>query len=259
LCPLLIALSLDARAPLPLICDMADQKSNQDPARLARRLMRSCERAALATSLLGAPYVSLVLHAADLDASPILLLSDLAQHARNIALDPRVSLLLDGTDDLADRLDGPRLTLMGWAEAVADVRLRARFTARHPSSAVYAGFGDFRAYRIVVERGHLIAGFGRIEWIDRVDLGCSSDIRALAEAEPTTVTNMNERYGPALDLCAQRLLGRPETGWRITNLDPEGLDLRSGNATARLEFPAPALIAEAAFAALEGLAEKARL
>lgn len=238
---------------------MADQESNRDPARLARRLMRRCERAALATSLLGAPYVSLVLHAADLDASPILLLSDLAQHARNMALDPRVSLLLDGTDDLADRLDGPRLTLIGRAETVPDPSLPARFTARHPSSALYAGFADFRIYRVVVERGHLIAGFGRIEWIDRADLLFTAGAHALAEAEPDIVTNLNESCGAALDLCARKLLGRTETGWRVTNLDPEGLDLRAGNTTARLEFPAPAVTPEAVHGALTELAEKARL
>ena len=70
---------------------------------------------------------------------------------------------------------------------------------------------------------------------------------------------MNDAYGADLDLCVRKLLGRAESGWRITNLDPEGLDLRTGNATARLEFPAVALIAEAALAALAGLVEKARL
>jgi hypothetical protein len=238
---------------------MPDQESNRDHARLGRWLMRSCERAALATSLLGAPYVSLVLHAADLDGSPILLLSDLAQHARNIAFDPRISLLLDGTDDRADRLDGPRLTLIGQAAIVADPRLLARFIARHPSSELYAGFADFRIYQVVVERGHLVAGFGRIEWIDHADLLFETDAGALAEAETAIVTKMNDAYGADLDLCVRKLLGRVESGWRITNIDPEGLDLRTDNATARLEFPAVALTPEAALVSLAGLVEKARL
>ena len=142
--------------------------------------MRRCEHAALATSMLGAPYASLVVVAADLDASPLLLLSDLARHSRNMAFDPRVSLLLDGTEGHGDRLDRPRLTLLGRAEAVADPRLLARFTARHPSSALYAGFADFRLYRVVVERGHLVAGFGRIEWIEAARLLFPGDAAALA-------------------------------------------------------------------------------
>ena len=76
---------------------MTESRSSRTPANLARGLARSGIRAALATSLGGAPYASLVLLAVDLDASPLLLLSGLAQHSRNIAFDPRVSLLLDET------------------------------------------------------------------------------------------------------------------------------------------------------------------
>src|SRR5271167_1810642 len=113
---------------------MSETQSSSDRATLARSLARSRTRAALATSLNGAPYASLVLFAADLDASPLLLLSDLAQHSRNIAFDPRVSLLFDGTKGHADRLDGPRLTLLGRAEAATHPRLLARLAARHPSN-----------------------------------------------------------------------------------------------------------------------------
>lgn len=163
-------LELDAAAAVPLTGAMSEIPPRLEPANFARRLMRGCGRGALATSLSGAPYASLVLVAADLDASPLLLLSDLAQHGRNIAFDPRVSLLLDATEGHPDPLAGPRLTVLGQAEAVADRRLLARFTARHPASAGYAGFADFRLYRVAVERGHLVAGFGRIEWIDGGDL-----------------------------------------------------------------------------------------
>jgi heme iron utilization protein len=243
---------------------MSREEPSRDSAGFARRLMRCCERAALATSLEGAPYASLVLVAADLDASPLLLLSDLAQHSRNIASDPRVSLLLDGTEGHADRLDGPRLTLLGRAEAVADPRLPARFTARHPSSAVYAGFADFRLYRVVVARGHLVAGFGRIEWIDGGDLLLSGETGPLAAAEAEIVAQMNRDHAAAIDFHARKLLGREETGareesgWRMIGLDPEGLDLRRGGATLRLDFPAPATTAEAARAALAQLVAEAR-
>ena len=233
---------------------MSGREATQDSAVLGRRLMRGCDRAALATSMLGAPYASLVLVAADLDASPLLLLSDLAQHSRNIAVEPRVSLLLDGTRGHADRLDGPRLSVLGQAEAVADPRLLARFTARHPSSALYAGFADFRLYRIVVERGHLVAGFGRIEWIEREPLLFAGAIAALAGAEPSLLAEMNQDHGALLDRCARQMLGRTETGWQATGLDPEGIDLRCGADTARIEFSAPALTPEAAARALADLA-----
>ena len=142
---------------------MSEPRTTSDLAVFGRLLARGCTRAALATSLNGAPYASLVLFAVDVDASPLLLLSDLAQHSRNIAFDPRVSLLLDATQGHPDPLTGARLTLLGRALPADDPRCLARFLAHHPSSAGYAGFPDFRLYRVVIERGHLVAGFGRIE------------------------------------------------------------------------------------------------
>src|SRR5436305_14899272 len=88
------------------------ETDNPDPGAAARRLMRGCDHVALASSLAGHPYVSLVASACEIDAIPLLLLSDLAQHTRNLMADPRVSLLLDATGDDPDRLAGPRLTLL---------------------------------------------------------------------------------------------------------------------------------------------------
>ncbi len=210
-----------------------------DPASAARRLLRRCDRAALATSLGGAPYASLVLVAVDHDASPLLFLSDLAQHSRNIAFDPRVSLLLDGTAGHADPLTGPRLSILGCAEVDADQRLLGRFVARHPAAEAYAGFADFRLYRIVVERGHLVAGFGRIDWIAGADLLYAGPTEALAAAETGILQHMNADHADAVSFYAQRLPGGAGTGWRMTGIDPEGIDLRRQGESARLDFTAP--------------------
>ena len=241
---------------------MSESRSNSAPATLARSLARSRTRAAFATSLGGAPYASLVLLAVDLDASPLLLLSDLAQHSRNIAFDPRVSLLLDATEGHLDPLTGPRLTLLGRALSSDDRRCLARFIAHHPTSAGYAGFGDFHLYRVEIERGHLVAGFGRIDWIDGGDFLFAGDVGALAAAEPEILKHMNEDHGDAIAGYAHRLLGCSGTGWRMTGIDPQGIDLRRDGETARLDFAAPISVPvvtpEAARAALVQLAEMAR-
>jgi heme oxygenase (biliverdin-IX-beta and delta-forming) len=251
-------LALDATGSLPLTCDMSETGPSRDPAGFARQLLRSCDRAALATSLRGAPYASLVLVATDLDASPLLLLSDLAQHSRNIAFEPRISLLFDATRGYPDPLSGPRLTVIGQAEAADDPRLLARFTARHPSASLYAGFADFHLYRVGVERGHLVAGFGRIEWIEASELLFTLDTRALAVAEPAILVEVNEAHADAIAFYARRLLGRADIGWRMTGIDPEGIDLRRPGETARLDFPGLVLTPEAARAALTRLLEEVR-
>jgi putative heme iron utilization protein len=229
----------------------------------ARRLVRRQTHAALATSLGGQPYASLVAVACDHDASPLLLLSDLAQHSRNIAADPRVSLLFDGgnLDHLQasrDPLAEPRLSLIGEAVRCDDGRLLARFTARHPSAAAYAGFADFHLYRVTIGRGHLVAGFGRINWIEAGDLRFTDDAAALVAAEPGIVTHMNADHADAVDLFAARLLRRQDAGWRMAGIDPEGIDMRYEGQTARLDFPQPVLDAEAARQALIALTRQAR-
>src|SRR6266481_307341 len=183
------------------------------PGLTVRRLMRSCDRAALATSLIdGAPYASLVLFALDLDATPLLLLSDLAEHSRNIGRDCRVSLLIDGTGGLTDRL-------------------MARFIARHPSAAGYAGFADFKLYQMTPARAHLVAGFGRIRWLDGDEIILGGDCRALTAAEPSILAHMNADHGDAVN----RIVGEG-MGWHMTGIDPEGADFRRAGQIARAAF-----------------------
>jgi len=238
------------------------EAENADRGAAARRLVRGRDHAALATTLAGRPYVSLVASACAIDASPLLLLSDLAQHTRNLDADPLVSLLFEDTGGHPDPLAGPRLTLLGRAERCDDASAAARFMARHPASAAYAGFADFHLYRVVVERGHLVAGFGRIAWIEAADLRFAADAPALAAAEADIVAHMNEAHADAVALYAEHLLGVQGAGWRITGIDPEGIDLRrpmeSGGATARLDFKGPVLTPDAARRVLVALAEAAR-
>lgn len=145
----------------------APQDLPQDNKLALRRVVRACRKAVLSTLLAegGAPYGSLVTVALDHDLSPILLLSAMSDHSRNIAADVRVSLLFDGTDGHPNPQTGPRVTLMGRVEKTTDPRLRARFLARHPGAALYADFADFSFWRVVPERAHFVGGFGRAVWL----------------------------------------------------------------------------------------------
>lgn len=135
-----------------------------------RTLMRAQATAAFGTLMAGAPYVSLVLVAFDADGAPLLLLSRLAQHTKNLLADPNVSLLFDGTEGLEEPLTGPRLTVLGRIAVCPDPAALQRYVERHPSAEVYAGFSDFRLYRVTIARGHYVAGFGQIRWIKAEDL-----------------------------------------------------------------------------------------
>ena len=214
----------------------SSQGEAASPSRLARDLVRGLDRGVLATTMDGRPYASLVLVATAADGAPLLLISDLAQHTMNIAADPRISLLFDGTAGREEPLTGPRVSILGQAERRADPPLLERFCARHPSASFYAGFADFHLYRIAVERAHLVAGFGRIHWIEAADL-LPLGLDGLAAAEAGIVRHMNEDHADAIQLYAGVLLGRTGDGWVLTGVDAEGADLRRGGEVARLSFP----------------------
>jgi heme iron utilization protein len=234
-------------------------------ARIARDLIRSLDRAVLATALPAEPaattpwpYASLVLVAADHDLSPILLISRLAEHTRAIGRDERISLLFDGTAGLAQPLTGPRLSVLGRAAPSDDDRLKARFLARHPDAALYASFADFHIYRVAIERAHLVGGFGKIHWIAAAELLSAPPPAALIEAEAGIVAHMNDDHADALDLYATRLLGQTGLGWRMTGIDSEGLDLRREGLVQRVAFDHPIATAEEARKAVISLAARAR-
>ena len=91
-----------------------------DPSKLAKSLLRKSRQGALATLMTGSgdPYCSLVNVAAHADGSPILLISRLAVHTKNILGDNRVSLMLDERA-AGDPLEGARIMLAGRAEEAA--------------------------------------------------------------------------------------------------------------------------------------------
>lgn len=209
-------------------------------AQAARVVMRSGLKASLATleSGSGFPYVSLVTVGFRPDGTPLLLLSRLAVHTRNLKGDQRASLLFDASDGAGDPLAGGRVTVMGRMEPVAsDAVVRRRFLARHPGAEMYVDFADFGFWELIVERAHFIGGFGRIidltaaEMLDDV-----ADAQALIAAEADIIAHMNDDHGDAVELYATQLGGASAGAWRLTSLDPAGFDLVNGAETLRLSF-----------------------
>jgi putative heme iron utilization protein len=213
-----------------------------DPGRLARSLLRRSRQGALATLMTGsgAPYCSLVNVASHPDGSPILLISRLAVHTRNILGDPRVSLMLDERAE-GDPLEGARIMLSGRAGEAdgADREVcRRRYLNAHPSAEAFVNFGDFSFFRIRPEATHLVAGFGRIvDLAPEAFLTDISDAAALLEAEQGAIDHMNADHREATHLYATRLLGAAAADWRCTGCDPDGLDLQADGKTLRLDFP----------------------
>jgi putative heme iron utilization protein len=234
--------------------------SEFDPQTTAKKLLREARGGALATLMAGSsdPYCSLVNVATAADGAPLLLISRLALHTKNILADARVSLMLDERKE-GDPLEGARVTLMGKAVATDTETARRRYLARHPSAEMFAGFADFGFYEIELAGAHLVAGFGRIVDLDPADILTDlSGAEALVEAEPEILAHMNDDHAETCRLYATKLLGAAEGPWRCVGCDPEGLEMQLDRNALRLVFPqrinSPAVLRQT----LKQLAEQAR-
>ncbi|MDE2363725.1 MAG: HugZ family protein [Hyphomicrobiales bacterium] len=225
----------------------------------SKRLLRTVRAGALATlDARGFPFATLVNVATAADGSPVLLMSRLAVHTRNLEARPAASILLTQTGK-GDPLAHPRLTVSG--EIIRDPApdLRARFLARHPKSELYADFPDFSFWRMKVAGFHLNGGFARAaDFEPTAILTDVSGAEDLMRAEAGALAHLNTDHADALRLYAARLAGQGDGRWHATGIDPEGLDLTAGDRTARIFFPGRITNATDLRATLVELAGKAR-
>ncbi len=230
------------------------------PVEVAKGLLRRVRVGSLATldRNTGHPFASLVNVATDADGAPLILVSRLSTHTANLEIDGRTSILLAATGK-GDPLAHPRLTVLGLMRRGDEAHVRRRFLARHPKSALYAGFGDFSFWRMTVASAHLNGGFARAADLAPADV--LTDLAGagdLISAEESAIEHLNADHADAVRLYATRLAGAADGRWEVTGLDPEGIDLGSGDLTARVAFPQRVTNPAELRATLEALADRAR-
>jgi putative heme iron utilization protein len=224
--------------------------ANAAARRDGKRLLRLARTGALATLDGGAPLTTLVGVASDWDGAPLFLMSELARHTKNLAADPRASLLLTSEDAGGDPLNHPRITLGGVVRRREGEDGRARYVQRNPKAKLYVGFADFSLRRLDVETVHFNGGFGRADALTPADLATPGDPTALRSAEPALLAQADALGEEAL----AKLAGGLRRAWRPVGLDAEGLDLGAGGLVARVDFDAPAMDPQAWLATLRRLA-----
>jgi putative heme iron utilization protein len=201
----------------------------------ARTLVSQISTGTLCTLALepaGYPYGSFVTVAFD-EGDPIFLISGLAEHTKNLARDPRASLLVaEGGAD--DPLANGRVTLLGPCRRVDGDggRARAAFLAAHPNAAYYADFRDFAFWRLHVHAVRYIGGYGRMSWIEKADWQ-SAEPDPLAPSAASTLAHMNADHADALvlyckafskatDITSATMLGVDRYGFEMSAKTPEG-------------------------------------
>jgi putative heme iron utilization protein len=226
-----------------------------DQALIARRLLNHQSVGVLSTHSLdveGYPFGSIAPYALNYESEPTILISDLAQHTRNIKRNNKVSLtVFDQCVD--DAQSNARLTWIGDAEAIdpSDTTIRDRYLRYFPSAESYFATHDFSFYRIRLRRARFIGGFGQIFWIEPDSMLVKNPFR---ETERGIIEHMNQDHQKAL-LHYCKILGRETVdGVSMTGIDSEGFDMLADKRKLRMEFDSPIDTAEDARANLIRLA-----
>lgn len=236
--------------------------SSNESAPLARALYARCTEGVLSTISLdvpGYPFGSITPYASDAQGRPVILISDIAQHTKNILADSRVSLTLaEGGEDAQA---AGRVTILGDARPVPAEELdvaRARYERRYPQSRAYHAQHDFRFFRIEPVRVRYIGGFGRIHWIS-AEAFCRANPFA-GRGEDGMAAHMNADHVEAMrDYCRLHGFALAEDEQpQIAGIDAEGFELRVGKRLLRIGFETPVETANEVRMALVALAKRAR-
>ncbi|OAJ71820.1 pyridoxamine 5'-phosphate oxidase [Methylobacillus sp. MM3] len=225
----------------------------------ARKFLYATHSGVLSTisaRLEGYPFGSIAPFVLDHGGNPLILISTIAEHTKNIQADPRVSLIAFDPAS-PDMQAGARLTLVGDAAiAPKDDSLRARYLRYFPQAEGYFDMHDFQFYRIVVKQARYIGGFGKIHWIPGPDLHPPAN--QLAEQETAILDHMNADHAENLRAYCHHVHGRVAETVAMTGMDTDGFDVTADGRLLRFSFDTPVTDAQEARVALVSLAKACR-
>lgn len=216
----------------------------------------------------GHPYGSLVAYSVLGDGSPLVCISEFAEHTRNAHACSRAGMLLTGlpVDDAADPLDRPRASLVGHLRPhLPTSDEQAAHVERHPGVVDYVDFPDFGWWRLEITAARYVGGFGHMSWVTGGEIAEATADPVLAGSQ-AAVEHMNADHAAAcLDMVRWLAGVHDATAARVHSIDRHGLTLYADRtdgaplATARIAFPdAPLASADAVRGAVVVLARRAR-
>lgn len=229
------------------------------PGTKARRLLRRGRFGALATlsqRLAGHPFATIVPYVLEQAGRPLVLISGLAEHTRNLQRDPRASLVVHAGEE--DVLSAARVTCAGRAERLDEPpeALVQRYLRYVPRAAALLGFSDFAFFRVEPVALHWVGGFGDIQWIT-ADV-YTAPASSLTEAEAEIVDHMNADHADSLRAYCRFVHDREVLDAEMVGVDCDGFDVRADDALLRFDFETPTTTPDAVRSALVDLGRRAR-
>ena len=202
----------------------------------------------LSRRLAGFPFGSIAPYALMATGEPILLISDLAEHTKNVRADARVSFMIQDSH-ARDQQANARATLMGYAMPVSEPFVedaRQRYLQAVPNAAGYFSMHDFALFKVHVLQVRYIGGFGNIFWIngdELIERRANASLDPLAAVAESACEHMNKDHQEALIAYAKAFAQTETDSAKMLSVDSRGLDSVAITAEAhryiRLDFPSP--------------------
>lgn len=222
----------------------------------AKQFLKSTRRGVLSTHSTkhsGFPFGSVAPFVVDHHGAPIILISTIAEHTKNIIQNPKISLMLL-SDAAADMQANARLTLLGEVMMIDkdDADLRARYLRYMPQAEAYFAMHDFHFYRVHITHARYIAGFGKMGWLEGSELNTSVDatLPPLAAQEADIIQHMNTDHAHSMLAYCQHFHGQTGDNAQMLGIDTDGFDVNltheGGEQVLRFHFDTPILDAQAA-------------
>jgi putative heme iron utilization protein len=213
----------------------------------------------------GYPFGSVAPFVLDHSGQPVILISTIAEHTKNIIANPKVSLLVFAGDD--DLQANARLTLIGEAKQINkdDIDLRARYLRYLPQAASYFDMHDFSFYRIEIAQVRYIAGFGKMGWIEGDTLISTelAESSPLASQETSIIEHMNADHVHSLIAYSKHFQNVNVTHAEMLGIDTDGFDAKvtntdGGTEILRFNFDEPIQDAQSARVAMVAMSKAAK-
>ena len=229
----------------------------------ARQFLRSTRHGVLSTysnKFAGYPFGSVTPFVLDHSCQPVILISSIAEHTKNIISNPKVSLLVfaEGNDLQANA----RLTLLGDATKIEqdDAGLRSRYLRYFPQSAGYFDTHDFAFYRINLYQARYIAGFGKMGWASGDEI--ITENNTIAALENGMIEHMNaDHLDNVIAYCKHFYNVNADTA-RLIGIDSDGFDaladVNGESKNLRFNFEQPITDAQTARAAFVAMSKATR-
>jgi putative heme iron utilization protein len=204
----------------------------------------------ISIDLPGYPFGSVTPYCMDRLCRPIIYISHIAQHTKNIVADSRVSLTVVEKSDSDDVQALGRVTCIGDARQVpaGEDDVRERYFRYFPSARQYERTHGFEFFRVELVRVRFIGGFGQIFWLEPAAFMAANPFSPSDEAR--IIQHMNKDHAEALS----RYVGGGQAG--MAGIDGEGLDVLKDGKKVRIPFPGPVNNMEEARKALVDMAKR---